>query len=143
MGLSRIFFDTNLFIYLIEDEGVLGKKVADLVSRISDREDDIFTSTLTLGEVLVKPTHVGDTELQQTYERTIGGPSVIVLPFDRACARIFAALRQDRGIKQPDAIQLSCAAAANCDLFVTNDDRLSRKIVPGIQFITALDRVPI
>ena len=63
-----------------------------------------------------------------------------LLSFDRLSARTYAQLRQDKTLKAPDAIQLSCAANAKCDLFITNDDRLSRKIVPGIQFITSLDR---
>jgi len=67
-------------------------------------------------------------------------PGVLLLSFDRSCARIYARLRQDKTIKPPDVIQLACAASAKCDLFITNDDRLSRKIVPGIQFITSLDR---
>jgi hypothetical protein len=35
------------------------------------------------------------------------------------------------------------AAAARCDLFVTNDERLSKKVVGGIQFVCGLDRVPV
>ena len=66
--------------------------------------------------------------------------AVLLIPFDRACARVYAQLRHDRGIRAPDAIQLSCVAQAGCDLFITNDDRLSRKVVPGIQFITSLAR---
>ena len=62
-------------------------------------------------------------------------------PFDQSVARMYASVRQDRSISPPDAIQLSCAAVAQVDLFVTNDDRLSRKVVPGIQFVAALDKV--
>jgi predicted nucleic acid-binding protein len=43
----------------------------------------------------------------------------------------------------PDAIQLACAAAAGIDLFITNDDRLSKFHVQGIHFITGLDQAPI
>ena len=42
--------------------------------------------------------------------------------------------------RAPDAIQLACAAAGGTDLFITNDDRLSRKNVPGIAFIQSLQR---
>ncbi len=63
-----------------------------------------------------------------------------VVPFDATAARRYAAIRLDRGIRPPDAIQLACAAEAGVDLFITNDERLSRKIVPGIQFLTSLDR---
>jgi predicted nucleic acid-binding protein len=138
--MSRIFFDTNLFIYLLEDNGETGARVGDLIQRISERRDDLLTSTLTLAEVLVKPLSVGDAAWAERYEKLLSTPGVSVLAFDRASARIFAQIRQDRTVTPPDAIQLSCAASAKCDLFITNDDRLSRKMVPGIQFITSLDR---
>jgi len=140
LGLSRIFFDTNLFIYLLEDAGERGTRVANLVERLSERRDELLTSTLTLAEVLVKPLAQGDHAWAGRYEKLLGTPGVTVLSFDRPSARIYAQLRQDKTLKPPDAIQLSCAAAAKCDLFITNDTRLSQKIVPGIQFITSLDR---
>ena len=37
-------------------------------------------------------------------------------------------------------IQLASAATAGVDLFITNDDRLSRKHVPDVKFITSLER---
>lgn len=138
--MSRIFFDTNLFIYLLEDSGTRGSKVGGILERISGRRDELLTSTLTLAEVLVKPLSVGDIAWADRYEKLLNTPGVAMLTFDRASARIYAQLRQDKTLKPPDAIQLSCAANAKCDLFITNDERLSRRIVPGIQFITSLDR---
>jgi predicted nucleic acid-binding protein len=138
--MSRVFFDTNLFIYLLEDSGDRGARVTQLVQRLSERQDELLTSTLTLAEVLVKPLALGDEAWADRYEKLMNTPGVSLLPFDRASARIYARLRQDRTMKPPDVIQLSCAASAKCDLFITNDDRLSRKIVPGIQFITSLER---
>jgi len=46
-------------------------------------------------------------------------------------------------IKVPDAIQLACAGEAGVDLFATNDRRLQGKRVEGVQFIVALNQVPI
>jgi predicted nucleic acid-binding protein len=138
--MSRIFFDTNLFIYLLEDSGGRGAKVSGILERISGRRDELLTSTLTLAEVLVKPLSVGDIVWADRYEKLLNTPGVSLLTFDRASARIYAQLRQDKTLKPPDAIQLSCAASARCDLFITNDERLSRKIIPGIQFIASLDR---
>ena len=141
--MSRIFFDTNLFIYLLEDCGERGARVSGIIERMSERRDELLTSTLTLAEVLVKPLSAGDIAWADRYERLLNTPGVSLLSFDRSCARIYAQLRQDRTLKPPDAIQLSCAASARCDLFLTNDDRLSRKIVPGIQFIASLERGPV
>lgn len=141
--MSKVFLDTNIFIYLIESRGSHGQKAAELLERMTVRRDTVYTSTLTLGEVLTLPLHKGDVKLAEQYERILNSPGVYLLDFDRVAARIYARVRQDKTIKAPDAMQLSIAAAAQCDLFVTNDDRLSRKIVPGIQFVSGLDRVPL
>ena len=141
--MSRVFLDTNIFIYLIEDEGEFGRKSMELVERLTTRRDLVYTSTLTLGEVLTQPLSQGDLRLAELYEEKLGSPGVHLLDFDRAAARNYARIRLDRSIKAPDAMHLSMAAAARCDLFVTNDERLSRKVVDGIQFIAGLDRVPV
>jgi len=52
---TRVFWDTNLFIYLMEGSGDLARRVVDLRERMLARRDQLYTSTLTLGEVLVKP----------------------------------------------------------------------------------------
>ena len=64
----------------------------------------------------------------------------MLISFSAEAAESYARIRQDRTIRAPDAIQLSCASIAGIDLFVTNDDRFSRKAVPGIQFIVSLER---
>jgi predicted nucleic acid-binding protein len=140
MGMSRIFLDTNLFIYLLEDIGERGAQVSRLLERIILRRDELVTSALTLGEVLVKPLLAGDLAWADRYEKLLSGPGISVVPFDKGPARIYAHLRRDKTLKPPDAIQLACAGAARCDLFLTNDNRLSKKIVPGIQFIASLDQ---
>ncbi|MBI4482406.1 MAG: PIN domain-containing protein [Acidobacteria bacterium] len=139
MAVSRIFWDTNLFIYLIEDYGELSERVVALRKRMLKRNDQLYTSTLTLGEVLVKPAEAGNELLRQKYEEALAGGAVLV-PFDREAARAYAEIRRDRTIRPPDGIQLACAAQARVDLFITNDDRLSEKTIPGIQFLTSLQR---
>jgi hypothetical protein len=41
------------------------------------------------------------------------------------------------------SLKLAYAASARVDLFITNDARLSGKIIDGIQFIVSLDRAPL
>lgn len=137
--MSRIFWDTNLFIYLIEDHGPLSERVAALRKRMIERNDDLYTSALTLGEVLVKPVEVGDEILARRYEAALRNGAVII-PFDVEAGRLYAGIRKDRTIRPPDAIQLACAAQASVDLFITNDERLSAKSIPRIQFISSLQR---
>ncbi|MCY3801272.1 MAG: PIN domain-containing protein [Chloroflexi bacterium] len=136
--MSRIFWDTNLFIYLLEGAGEHTERVAALRRRMIERDDELLTSALTLGEVLVKPIEVGDEDLMRRYQYAIE-TGATVLPFDRRAASVFAEVRQDRSIRPPDAIQLACASAAGTDMFITNDDRLTRKIIRGIHFIRSLE----
>ncbi len=140
--MSRIFWDTNLFIYLWEDYGALSQAVVELRAKMLQRGDQLLTSTLTLAEILVKPTVAGNTELCRKYEEAISSAALLI-PFDTKVAKIYAAIRRDRLLKAPDVIQLASAASAAADLFVTNDNRLQSKHVPGIQFIVPLSRVPI
>jgi predicted nucleic acid-binding protein len=138
VGVSRIFWDTNLFIYLLEDYADLSERVVALRTRMLARGDDLITSSLTLGEILVKPLETGDATLARQYEQAIASGATIVA-FDQNAARHYAAIRQDRSIRPPDAIQLACAARANTDLFVTNDARLTSKNIHGVQFIVTLE----
>ena len=135
--MSRIFWDTNLFVYLLEDKGERTEQVVALRQRMIERQDQLLTSALTLSEILVKPLKAGDRELMRHYERAITA-SATVLPFDQAASAAFATVRQNPSIHPADAIQLACASAAGVDMFITNDQRLSRHVVPGIHFIQSL-----
>jgi predicted nucleic acid-binding protein len=139
VGVSRIFWDTNLFIYLFEDYGQFSERVAHVRQRMLERGDELLTSTLTLGEVLVKPSETGNTRLTASYEEAVTKAATL-LPFSRETARLYADIRHDRSIRAPDAIQLACAAQARVDLFLTNDDRLAAKKISGIQFIQSVER---
>ena len=135
--MSRIFWDTNLFVYLFENKGELTEKVVSLRERMIERNDELLTSALTLGELLVKPMEAGNEVLTRRYEQAVAA-SATVVPFGQEAASTFAAVRRDRAIQPPDAIQLACASVVGVDLFITNDQRLSRKVVPGIHFIQSL-----
>ena len=135
--MSRIFWDTNLFVYLFEDRSERAEQVVSLRQRMIERNDELLTSTLTLGEILVKPLQAGDQTLAGHYEQAITSTATVV-PFDQAAAHSFAMVRRDSSIGPADAVQLACASVAGVDLFITNDRRLARKVVPGIHFIQSL-----
>ena len=82
--MSRIFWDTNIYIYLYEDSGAFSKKAAALRSRMFERGDQLLTSALTMGEILVKPMEEGDLELCSAL-RTSNRGDVTVDPFRHSC----------------------------------------------------------
>lgn len=57
------FFDTNLFIYLLDGSGEPARLISELLTRMAVRKDQLPSPTLTLGEVLVKPYAASDEAL--------------------------------------------------------------------------------
>jgi predicted nucleic acid-binding protein len=96
-----------------------------------------------VGEVLVRPVAMKAAAVERRYLEFFRHPIIGVLPFDLRAAEAYARIRQDRAIRPPDAIQLACAAAAGVDLFMTNDNRLGKRLVPRINFITSLKEAPL
>ena len=136
--MSLIFWDSMIFVYWIEQHPHFAGRVDSIRQRMWERKDQLWTSTLTLGEVLSGPYAKGDLELARRYKELLARPLVQTVPFTEEAAEHFARIRADRSIAPADAIQLACAAQARVDLFLTNDRRLARKTIPGIQFIADL-----
>jgi predicted nucleic acid-binding protein len=140
--MSKVFFDTNLFIYMFEGLEPFRSRVLDIRKRIIDRGDQMVTSAMTLGEVLVRPTKLGQTSLIEEYDRAIRSTSRVI-NFDPSVAWRYASLRATHTLRNADAIQLACASHFGVDLFITNDKNLHKLNVPGIGFIAPLERVPL
>ena len=142
--MSRIFWDSNIFIYLLEDYGPDSDRVAAMRERMLERGDQLITSAFTIGEVTVKARREGRPDLCQQYEDAFVENAQII-PFDIQTARLYSEIRshRTRNIRPADAIQIACAAIADTDLFVTNDKKLHQLSVPGIHFITSVERAPI
>ena len=129
--MSRVFWDTMLFIYLMEDHPQFADRVRDLLARMRKRGDSLFTSHLAIGELMAG----ADPSRRPAIYSMLDEMNVTLLPFaDRAVAP-FSDLRGHRKIKVADAIQLACAASVGMDLFLTGDKQLMKLDVPGIQFI--------
>lgn len=121
MGM-KIFWDTNLFIYLWE-ESPRQKEALEFAAAIKAGRHELLTSALTLGELLVQSVRKksGETELLAAFA------GIELVAFGLEEARLFARLRAAHPtLRPPDAIQLACAAASGADVFITNDDRLAR-----------------
>ena len=140
--MSKIFFDTDAFVYLFEDYEPFSSMVDAIWRRMIQRNDKLVTSAMTLGELLVKPSKLGQASLVEQYDRAIRSRAQVI-NFDPQVAWRYASLRATHSIRNADAIQLACAAHFGVDLFITNDAHLHKFDVPGIGFIAPLDHVPL
>ncbi|HEX7895885.1 MAG TPA: PIN domain-containing protein [Terriglobales bacterium] len=137
--MSRIYWDSMLFIYWLEDHPQFSTRVSAIRARMQERGDELITSAFTFGEILAGAYRKGATHLAGEIGGLLESVVAEVVPFTRETADHYADIRGRLGIAPADAIHLACAAQANADLFLTNDKRLSGKFVPGIQFIAGVD----
>jgi len=140
--MARVFWDTNLFIYLFEKNAEWSPRVIELRRRMLARGDQLLTSYLTVGEVITKPKQLNNTMLERSYLNFFSGGSVELVGFSLDAAQRYGDIRSREGVRPADAIQLACASAARTDLFVTNDNRFSGLVVSGVTFVTGIERVP-
>ncbi len=137
--MSRVYWDTMLFIYWLEDHPEYARRVDAIHSRMKQRHDQLITGAFTFGEVLAGAYRKGSPQLADEIRSLLRNTVEEVVPFTLETADRYAHIRGTLGVAPADAIHLASAAQANTDLFLTNDKRLLGKIVPGIQFIASLD----
>lgn len=126
---SRIYLDTNIFIYAIEGYPEYQSILTSLFSLFDEGTYSAVTSELTLAEVLIKPMKENKKEIQQLYEELLRPSDVLTIStIDRQILIDAAKIRASSDtILLPDAIHLASARNQNCSSFITNDKRL-RKI---------------
>jgi uncharacterized protein len=133
--MSRIFWDSMIAIYLLEDHPAFALRARQLLERSFKRKDTLFTSYFALGEILAGAKKAPNPQKTQAVRQTLDEMGFTYLPFDEGAVEPFSRLRAKEKVKAADCIHLACAASAGIDLFLTGDKQLLRMDVPGIQFI--------
>ena len=122
---KRAYFDTNVFIYLIEGYAAFEASLDEIRQSILRREAEVFTSELTLCEVLVLPFRSHNTELAHIYRQFIEESGAFTLLSTTRETYIRASLfRAQMGLKMADAIHMATAVENGCEVFVSNDSGL-------------------
>jgi len=122
---SVIGLDTAPLIYLIEENPTYSRLSALSFESVDRGELRVFTSVMTLAEVLVRPMREGDHDLTDQYRKILlRAKNIVTLPVSEAIAERAAELRARHGLRMPDAIQLATAMSSGATSFLTNDTRL-------------------
>jgi len=136
---NRVYWDSMLFIYLLEANPVFGQRVERMHDAMLRRGDILCTSIFTVGEVLTGPRKRNDVEGIKGIKRFFGSKDVEILPFTIEAADKYSIIRAGTRVRQADGIHLATAASAGVDLFVTNDGDLHKLVIAGIRFIADVD----
>jgi uncharacterized protein len=136
---TRVYWDSMLFIYLLEGNPVFGPKVRNIFDQIVVRGDVFCTSVFSIGEILTGPRRRGSASGVDAVKRYFLSGAVEVLPFTERTADRYSMIRSANRVSQADGIHLASAAEAGVDLFFTNDSDLRKLSIPGIKFFGDLE----
>ncbi|WP_203219534.1 type II toxin-antitoxin system VapC family toxin [Nostoc edaphicum] len=110
---TRIYLDTNIWIYAVERYPAFIQDLTELFQSIDQGNLSIVTSELSLAEVLVKPFQNQNLAQQTTYKQLINNSqNLTVIPVSRQILIEAAQLRASINIKLPDAIHATTALLA-------------------------------
>ena len=137
--MSRIYWDTNLFIYLHEDHPKFGPIVRRIYEGHIARNETLCTSVFTVGEVLTLPLRMKDVAAITAIRDSMLSGEVELLPFTLAMAQRYGQIRAISSLKPADALHLATAIETKVNLFITNDQQLQRLQVPDKPFTVGLD----
>ncbi len=122
--MSRIYWDSMLFIYWLDNNPLFAKRVAYIHKQMEQRKDTLITSAVTFGEVLAGAYRKAPLSKGEDVRTELLNVVSEVVPFTLETADAYARIRASTNIASPDAIHLACAAVAGTDLFLTNDQKL-------------------
>jgi predicted nucleic acid-binding protein len=116
------YLDANVIIQFIEGED---QRLLFLIENAASELMRLYTSELTLSEVLVGPLKSGDTRVAGIYEEFLTSDEILeVVPIDRSILRHSAEIRAHLGNKTPDAIHVATALKCGCTVLVSSDERI-------------------
>jgi predicted nucleic acid-binding protein len=124
---KKIFIDTAPLIYYIEEHKDYLSYLNLLFENLTKNNNTIFTSVITLLEVLVLPYKNNNPELANKYKEILENSNDIHLYSVTAeISKNAASLRAKYNIRTPDSIQFATAIMTQADTFLTNDISLKK-----------------
>ena len=122
---KRVYFDTNIFIYVLEGFAEAAAQLHEIRAALLTGSCEVFTSELTLCELLVPHFRSNNLERVRQYRGFLEkSGAVTLLATSRLTYLRSSDYRGQFGLKTPDAIHVASATEAECEIFVTNDANL-------------------
>ena len=139
-SINPVYFDTNIYIYYLENHPQFGNLAEKAIYSAIDRHSPIITSTLLITELLVAPIKQKRFDLIELYTHLEAFlPGLIIHPITQPISILAATLRAENNLTTPDALHLATAINHQVATFVTTDQHLAK--IKGIPLrLIAIDR---
>ncbi|HML13318.1 MAG TPA: PIN domain-containing protein [Xanthobacteraceae bacterium] len=136
---KRVYVDSNVLIYAVEGVQGTAAPAKELIKFLRGHRGLIFTSEISLAEVLAPSKRRGAWPLRakrRVYlDLLVFSGAVQLVPVTREILIRTADLRQIAAMKLPDAIHLESAIRSGCRFLVTGDTNF-KKLPPNVKKIT-------
>ncbi len=119
----RIYLDSAPVIYVVERHAPYDEY---LEARLSILGDVLVASELTRLECRILPVREDNHRVLQDFDDYFATRVLEMVPLTREVMDMATLIRARYGFATPDAIHLGAAMASGCDVFLTNDNRLTR-----------------
>jgi predicted nucleic acid-binding protein len=138
--ISRLYLDTNIFIYFMEENAHFADRVARVFELCEAYNIELFTSEITVTECLVGAYKKKNTALIEKYEAFFKSVSeaVNIVPVDSHILWEVPKLAGDSNLKLVDSIHVMSAVFCGCDGFLTNDKAIGSDKL-NIMLLSELD----
>ena len=120
-----IYCDTVIVIYYYDHVGGFNVRAANRLQAMAACNDRIAISDLVRLEYRVKPLKLNDTVKLAEFDTFSAQPNVRFISISGPIFERATLIRATYNFKLGDSIHLAAAVEGGCDLFLTNDGRLS------------------
>ena len=132
-----VYLDAPGFIYSVERVEPYHALLKPMWQQARTGEFVIVGSEIIVLEALVKPLREDDTLVETLFRSLFDANEVSLIPATRELWEDAARLRDQTGLKTPDALHAATALRADSACFVTNDADFRR--VPGLPVVVLDD----
>lgn len=122
----RIFLDSNIVIYLIEQPANWGERASARIEAILEASDRMVVSDLVRMECRVRPLAAGDEPGLADFDDFFASEKVQVVPITASICDRAAAIRAKHRFRPLDSLHLAAATEHECQRFLTQDLRLEQ-----------------
>ncbi len=119
---SRVYFDSNILIYLIERTDLLQQKIVQVLNILEQTEASLFISNIGVAECFFGAHKFKNDKLIQQYHDIFYDNGLFnLVPVDSERVISAARLGAEKNLKLVDATHFLAAIEMECEVFLTND----------------------
>ena len=130
-----IYCDSCIPMYYYDHTGPFNVRATNRLLTLTAAGDRIAASDLVRLECRVKPLKSGDAAKLAVFDAFFGRPDVRIVPFTTTVFDRATMIRATHNFKLGDSLHLAAAVESGCDVFLTNDSRLSAFTVIPVEVL--------